>query len=131
MPRLNFDFDRLANRTNNIIGERLVKQARKNMDQVSYGRSYIIGGRTHIASKSGDSPNNMTKALRGTIRYEKDGTDLIFGAGSSDVNYAKFLELGTEKMDPRPNYEKSIRQQQDNIDREVNYLLQRLIRYSR
>ena len=68
--KIQFDFDSLARQALKEIGDILVKQGRENMDKISYGRVYIIGGKPHIASKPGDSPNNMTGELRKTIRYE-------------------------------------------------------------
>lgn len=129
MPKYRFDFDKLANKVLNEIGEILVKQAKDNMDEISYGRVYKVGGRIHIASKPGDTANNMSGALKDTIRFKIYGKVLEFGAGNEKINYAKFLEIGTSKMDKRPNYTKSIFQNKRKIDEKVLKLFEESIRY--
>lgn len=119
---ISFDFDSLAGHVLNDIGALLVDAAKKNMDSVSYGRAYIVHGKVHIASKAGDTANNMTGALRETIRYNVDRHELEFGAGNQKVNYAKYLEKGTSAMKPRPNYTKTIMQERVVIDQKVTQL---------
>ena len=113
---IQFDFESLARQALADIGDTLVKQGRANMDKISYGRVYIIGGKPHIASKPGDSPNNMTGDLRKTIRYEIRGRILEYGSGNVAVNYAKYLERNMN----RPNITKSIVQSQQDIETRVN-----------
>ena len=115
--KLKFNFAELAGHTLNTIGTALVDQARSNMDQISYGRVYIIGGKRHIASKRGDSPNNLSRDLRGTIRFETQGRTMEFGAGDQKVDYAKHLE-NKAGLD-RPNIVKSVEQRRSEIEREV------------
>ena len=124
-----FDFERFADKTLNTIGDVLVEQAQGNMEKVSIGRVYIVGGKTHIASKAGDTANNMSGALSKTIRFEISGKVLEFGAGNSKVQYAKYLEIGTSKMDKRPNYTKSILQNKSKIDRVVQVELTKAVRF--
>lgn len=121
---IDFDFDKLAKETLEVIGNTVSKQAKENMDKVSYGRTYIIGGKVHIASKKGDSPNNMTGAYRDTIRFEVNGKTMKFGAGNSKVNYVKYLEGGLD----RPNIVKSIVQNTDKINMEVTQLFKKAIK---
>jgi HK97 gp10 family phage protein len=128
---LKFDFDRFANKALNTIGDVLVEQAQDNMQEVSFGRTYIIGGKAHIASKAGDTANNESGALSKTIRFEISGKVLEFGAGNSKIKYAKFLELGTSKMDKRPNYTKSILQNKSKIDKVVKSALMNSIRFTK
>lgn len=130
MHKIVFDFDRFASKTLGEIGEILVDNSRKNMDKISHGRVYVVGGRVHIASKAGDTANNMTGALKKTIRFEIQGKVLEFGAGNSQVDYAKYLEMGTEKMAKRPNYTKTIVQNQDKINAKVKKLFEDSIRFA-
>ncbi|MDY0193657.1 MAG: HK97 gp10 family phage protein [Aliarcobacter butzleri] len=116
---LKFDFDAFAKQTLNEIGDILVDEAKSNMDKISNGRVYIVGGKTHIASRAGDSPNNLSGNLKKTIRHEVENTTLEFGAGNETINYAKFLEDGTQKMDARPNYTKTILDKKFAIDKVV------------
>ncbi len=98
------------------IGKFLVKEARQNMDRISFGRIYKIKGRNHIASRPYDSPNNLSGQLRKTIRYEKKNfNSMEFGAGNKKIVYATFLELGTQKMKPRPNYTRSVLNNENKI----------------
>ena len=119
---LKFDFDRFANKALNTIGDVLVEQAQDNMQEVSFGRTYIIGGKAHIASKAGDTANNQSGALSKTIRYEVKSKIMEFGAGNEEIDYAKFLEEGAGKMDSRPNYTKSIIQNERDINSKVEKL---------
>ena len=89
---LKFDFDAFAKQTLSEIGDILVDEAKSNMDKISNGRVYIVGGKIHIASRAGDSPNNLSGNLKKTIRHEVENTTLEFGAGNETINYAKFLE---------------------------------------
>ena len=114
--KIQFDFEGLARQALTEIGDTLVKQGRANMDKISYGRVYVIGGKPHIASKPGDSPNNMTGDLKKTIRYEIRGRILEYGSGNVAVNYAKYLEGNMN----RPNITKSILQSQSDIETRVN-----------
>lgn len=116
---LKFNFDAFAKDVLNEIGEILTDEAKKNMDKVSNGRVYIIGGKAHIASRAGDSPNNQSGNLKETIRHEVDSNILEFGAGNETIDYAKYLEKGTQKMDARPNYTKTILDKKFAIDRVV------------
>ncbi len=126
---IEFDFENFSKTVLKEIGDVLVEQAKENMNEVSNGRVYIIGGKTHIASKAGDSPNNLSGELNKTIRYEVDANTLEFGAGNENINYAKYLEKGTQKMDARPNYTKTILEKKSSIDRVVMKAVKNNIRF--
>jgi HK97 gp10 family phage protein len=67
------------------------------------GRGRVYGRRRHRASAPGDGPAVDTGRLRASIAHEvgRTGTTLVARVGT-DVEYAKFLELGTSKMAARP-----------------------------
>lgn len=114
--KIKFDFNNLSQKVLEDIGDILVKQGKANMDKVSFGRVYIIGGKRHIASRVGDSPNNLTGDLKESIRYKIDGNVLEYGSGDGTINYAKYLELD------RPNITKAITQNESKISAKVEKL---------
>jgi len=116
--KIQFDFDHLAQQALSDIGDTLVKQGRANMDKVSHGRVYVVGGKPHIASRVGDSPNNLSGDLKATIRYETRGRVLEYGSGDETVDYAKYLEGNMN----RPNVTKSIVQSEGAIKARVSKL---------
>lgn len=128
---IEFDFESFAKSVLSEVGDILVKQSKENMDEISNGRVYIIGGKIHIASKAGDSPNNLSGELKKSIRYEVDANILEFGAGNEKINYAKYLEKGTQKMDARPNYTKTILDKKSSIDRVVMKAVKENIRFKK
>lgn len=125
-----FDFDKFSKSVLSEIGDVLVEQSKENMDEISNGRVYIIGGKAHIASKAGDSPNNLSGELKNTIRYDIDGNILEFGAGNEEVNYAKYLEKGTQRIKVRPNYTKTIIQKSPKISEIIAKALKENIRFT-
>ena len=116
--KIQFDFDHLAQQALSEIGDALVKQGRANMDKVSHGRVYVVGGKPHIASRVGDSPNNLSGDLKATIRYETRGGVLEYGSGNGVVDYAKYLEGNMN----RPNITKSIMQSEGVIQAKISKL---------
>lgn len=128
---LKFDFKKFANEALSEIGDVLVSEAQGNMDEVSSGRLYLVGGKVHVASRAGDSPNNMSGELKKTIRFKIQGKVLEFGAGNEKIDYAKFLELGTNKMAVRPNYTKSIVDSKSKIDKVIKKSLVKNIRFTK
>ncbi len=118
MPKnfIQFDFNSFSRKVLGDIGETLKRQAIKNIKEKSSGRIYKIKGRKHIASKPYHSPNALTNSLTRSIKYKLFNNNLVFGGGSSIINYAKFLELGTRKMEPRPLFHLSIFQKRVEID---------------
>lgn len=127
---IKFDFDNFSKTVLNEIGEILVEQSKSNMDEISNGRVYIIGGKAHIASKAGDSPNNLSGELKNTIRFEIDKNILEFGAGNETVNYAKYLEKGTQRIKVRPNYTKTILQKSVKINNIVMKAVKENMRFT-
>lgn len=115
---IGINFDQFAGHALKEIGDVLVARARENMDLVSYGRTYIINGKPHIASRRHDTANNLSYDLWRTIRYKVEGNVLEFGAGDQDVDYARWLE----KEADRPNYTKSI----EESETKINEVLSRL-----
>jgi HK97 gp10 family phage protein len=116
---IKFDSSKFINQALKEIGDVLVDDAKENMNKISFGRTYVIGGRIHIASKAGESPNNLSGKLKDSIRYEIQKDVLEFGAGNERINYAKYLEKGTEHISQRPNYTKVILKNRKNIERKL------------
>ena len=84
-----------------IQGEASVKAE---LSRPGQGRLYQKGGVSHRASKPGDPPAPDTGELRKSVTHE---VEEIFGGGIrttiiANKEYAAALELGTEKMSPRP-----------------------------
>lgn len=112
-----------------LIGRDLTKIAKKGIldKKKKTGRVYTIykGGRLikHQASAAGEYPANLSGALKNSIGYigANSLNRLEFGAGkeSGRVNYAKFLEKGTEKMGARPFLKMAIKSNFRNIE---NYI---------
>lgn len=72
------------------------------------GRLYRIRGRKrrHRASAPGEAPANCFGNLRKNVGFQINGADqMIFG---NRLIYGKFLEMGTEKMEPRPYLIKAV-----------------------
>jgi len=124
---IKFDFDKLAKESLSFIGKVSTEQARDNMAEISYGRTYIIGGKKHIASKRGDAPNNLSGNLSNSMGFKVDGRTMEFGMGNSKVNYAKYLEGYLF----RPNIVKSVLSNKRKIEKELTTLLKKNLRFSR
>ncbi len=91
------------NKILNNIGTKLVEEAKLRMLEPSTGRRYNIKGKVHVASRPYHSPNILSRKLYDSVRYENvDNNTIVFGAGDSNIPYAKYLEDGTRKMLPRP-----------------------------
>lgn len=71
------------------------------VDGPKSGRLYKRGSVVHRASAPGQPPANDTGRLLGTIVYRVLGLQLAVEITAGTI-YAKFLEFGTRKMEPRP-----------------------------
>lgn len=97
------------------LGHALKRTAnRQILEKPKKGRVYRIRrGRTvrkHRASAPGESPANLSGKYRRSIGFKIRGSQqLIFGAGSSTVPYAKWLERGTYRMKPRPGLKNAVK----------------------
>lgn len=102
------------------IGKSLVKTAKAKQLAPKSGDVYIINGIKHQASAPGEAPGSITGELLDSTRYETKGDEIIFGAGNDKTDYAKFLELGTKKMEDRPFIFKSVEENFKNIEAEFD-----------
>ena len=85
------------------------------LDPPKDGRIYHIrrNGHTvkHRASAPGQPPANFTGNLRRSVDYTVNGShEMRFGAGNGkNVKYARRLELGGKRLEPRPYLKPSIK----------------------
>lgn len=98
------------------IGDKLVKFTQESMKKPKHGKTYVINGKKHTASAAGEAPAIQSGDLYDSVRYQIEGSDMLFGAGSDRVNYAKFLELGTQKMEQRPFIVRSVEENFKEIE---------------
>jgi len=90
------------------LGKDLKDQAQRSiLHEKKTGRVYLIrlGKRRkyHQASAPGESPANMTGALRRGIGYQIKGSDSMDFGYSSDTPYGAYLENPKDKRKTRPN----------------------------
>lgn len=85
------------------------KEAKKEVTRLSIAcernakTSMMGGGRPHISSLPGEPPHVDTGRLRSSITHEVEETLFgIIGRVGTNVEYGRYLELGTSKMLPRP-----------------------------
>lgn len=88
------------------------------------GRTYLVRrGKTrrrHVASAPGETPANLSGAYRRSAGFKLVGDKrLVFGAGSPKVPYAKWLEDGTRKMEPRPGLGNAVKASSKGIVNDI------------
>ena len=124
-----------------ISGNSLTKDVRTRMtSRNKSGRVYKIykgiGGkrlkvaRRHTASAPGEYPSVISGDLRKSVDFKVMGsTRMRFGAGNSQVDYAKRLEEGSGRLKPRRYLQQTVRRFQneikDNINREISKSIHR------
>lgn len=64
-----------------------------------HGRTYIIHNKIHRASAPGEPPAVLTGRLRSSIASDLKKNSVKIG---TNVEYAKWLEFGTSRMEARP-----------------------------
>lgn len=100
------------------IGKELTKEAKRSIiEGPKTGRLYRIKGRKrrHRASAPGEPPATLSGDLQKSVDFLVQGwSQMTFGAGSQEIDYAKFLELGTVggKIAPRPYLIRAIEQKE-------------------
>lgn len=75
-------------------------QLKTSMAEPKSGRSYNRGNKVHIASAPGESPAIDSSNLTGSITTIMESS--LEAKIGTPVEYAQWLEDGTEKMKPRP-----------------------------
>jgi hypothetical protein len=73
------------------------------------GRIYSINGRRHQASAPGEPPKSFTRELASSVFKRVDAAALFSEVGTP-LDKAKWLEIGTSRMAPRPSMEPSFQQ---------------------
>jgi len=140
LSRMPQEVERGIRRGAYLVGKALVKDSVADINKKpKTGNEYIIyegiGGkklnrpRRHTASAPlKESPAVITGKLRKTINFKVRGAKrLEFGAGSSEVDYAKDLETGGGRVKPRFYLKRSINRTRGltkrTLGREVNKLI--------
>lgn len=109
------DIDSIAKTAFTNTGKRLVRLTKEDMEAPKSGKTYVYMGRSVTASAPGEAPAVRSGNLLKSVRFKIEGSDMEFGAGNNTIDYAKFLELGTRKIEARPVYEKIVKQEYGNI----------------
>jgi HK97 gp10 family phage protein len=81
--------------------------------QLGQGGKNVYGA---FPSAPGEPPRKQTGRLRSSVTYEVLDGELIARVGTN-VKYAKWLELGTKNMAPRPWLRRALNESGDEIDR--------------
>lgn len=93
------------------IGIMLVKDLKEDMKKPKSGRVYKIqrGKRIyrHIASAPNERPASRTGRLRKSVNFLARGFNAV-EFGSNGVDYAKYLEYGTQKMQKRAPFLRTV-----------------------
>jgi HK97 gp10 family phage protein len=82
------------------------------------GRVYRRNGVSHQASAPGESPASDTGNLASAISTGVDAATLTGSVGFS-ASYAKHLEYGTRKMEPRPFARVAVIHKRDEIQADI------------
>jgi len=101
LDRLQKDIDAPALKALGEAALLLHGEAVKSIQERSPGKIVNVGGRRIQRSKPGDPPNTQTGRLVKSIRWVLNRTQKIATVGSR-LNYAFWLEFGTNKMEARP-----------------------------
>ena len=113
--------------TANDIRTDAVKSIQKHSPGNQVQRSRQGGGTyTHTAAAKGGAPNSDTGKLVASIAVEPHRSG-IFALVGSNLDYAGFLEFGTSKMDARPWLEPALRNNADNLQRNISAAADALI----
>lgn len=133
--RVFLQIERLEYNTRGAIHDALHEIGRENvrytraliLDRNKTGRVYIINGRRHQASAPGEAPANLSGRLERSVDYVVRGfTQMEFG---DQVPHGRFLELGTDRIEPRPHLAATVRdRQKENINTLEQYTDQMVIR---
>ena len=108
-----FNVDRLINSVHKKHAQFLKKDLFKGLTTGKRsGRVYRIKGKTHTASASGEMPAKLSGTLAKSIQYKLSTKKIELG---ETAFYAKFLELGTQKMGARPHIKPVIIAGMDNL----------------
>lgn len=145
-------FDEFGNVNNNMrqsirrgwfkLGKDLKAEANQEiLKKPKHGRVYIIRdrrgrGRRHRASAPGETHANRSGRLRRSISWKVHGHEkLDFGYDIATAQrnkapiYDKFVEFGTEIMEPRPSLKNAItkvqRNAEDNFQKELSKTFER------
>lgn len=97
------------------------------------GRLYRIKGRRrrHRASAPGEDPANLTGKLRNSVGFDIRGTSQLEFGYRDTVDYGKFLEVGTNKMKPRPALTNQVNQSARNARQHFEREIERALRNPR
>jgi HK97 gp10 family phage protein len=103
----------------------------KIQSQSTSGRIYKRGSITHTASVAGAFPNSDTGTLASSIFFDMNVRSRVARFGVNDrLNYARFLEFGTSKMEARPflrpSYNALKNEYKQSIEDAVNEALRQL-----
>lgn len=66
------------------------------------------------ASSPNDPPAVRTGILKNSVQWTVDDTALVARIGSN-LEYARFLEFGTSKMEPRPGFRLTYEEQKERL----------------
>lgn len=116
------------------VGTTMVKDTRQRMtNKDKSGRIYTVyrgiggaslkRGRRHVASGPREYPSVISGKLRKSVDFKvRGGFELEFGAGGgrSNVDYAKALEEGTNKVAARKYLEQTVRRYEDTVTTEIS-----------
>lgn len=99
------------------------------LDTPKTGRIYRRGDEEHQASAPGEAPASDTGTLVGRIRVDRSREAELIGIVRASTDYAKALEYGTPRMEPRPFMRPALANKKQEIeaviDREVSRALRR------
>lgn len=82
------------------------------------GRIYTKGGSTHQASAPGEAPASWTGKLVNSS-FTEDFPDMLTSSAVFQTKYAEFLEYGTRKMEQRPYARRSLEEERESIDANI------------
>ncbi len=101
------------------LGRELVSDAKTAITKgPKTGKFYRVRGRKrkHRASAPGQAPANITGKLRNSVGFQISGSDRMEFGYRDSVDYGKYLERGTSRMEPRPNIGPTVDKNEKNAE---------------